>query len=254
MIDNIPRNAQYFTENLSGVPLDMIFIKGDTFTMGSPDSELDSSNNESPQHLVTIPDFYMGKYAVTQAQWRAIMGKNFSNFPGDNRPVEQVSWYETIDFCEKLSYLTGKKYRLPSEAEWEYACRAGTRTPFHFGETITPNLVNYYGVYPRKSQHQSPKGTTEVGSFPPNAFGLYDMHGNVSEWCQDIYHDNYHGAPTDGTSWGKNQEIDENTRVVMRGGSWDNLGSHCRSASRFSSFPGFLYYLIGFRLALSCTQ
>jgi formylglycine-generating enzyme required for sulfatase activity len=160
-------------------------------------------SDEGPQHRVTIQSFWMGKYPITQRQWQAVMGENPSYFKGDNRPVENVSWEDVVAFCQRLSEKTGKTYRLPSEAEWEYACRAGTTTPFYFGETITTDLVNYHGEYPYAA---APEGvyreeTTEVGIFPPNAFGLYDMHGNVWEWCADPWHDNYNGAPTDGSVW-----------------------------------------------------
>src|SRR5262249_46060073 len=149
-----------------------------------------------------------------------------------NLPVEQVSWQDAVEFCDRLSRKTGKTYRLPSEAEWEYACRAGTKTPFAFGETITPEIVNYNGKYPYGS---APKGiyrqkTTPVGSVGvANGFGLYDMHGNVWEWCQDVWHGNYKGAPTDGSAWESGGDKDI---WVVRGGSWIDLGRDCRSAYR----------------------
>jgi len=146
-------------------------------------------------------------------------------------PVELVSWNEAIEFCARLSRLTGRNYRLPSEAEWEYACRAGTTTPFYFGETITPDLVNYNGNYPYGS---APKGTyrvktTAVGNFPPNTFGLYDMHGNVMEWCQDVWHDNYNGAPTDGSAW---ESGGDSEGRLLRAGSWGDHAVGSRAASR----------------------
>ena len=171
---------------------------------------------------MTIQPFCLGKYAVTQAQWRAIaalpqinreLNPDPSGFKGDNRPVEWVSWLEAVECCDRLSRQTGRSYRLPSEAEWEYACRAGTTTPFHFGETMTTELANYcgedrdiggrlykgaYGVGPQGAYRQE---TTAVGSFAvANAFGLFDMHGNVWEWCLDHWHENYQGAPTDGSA------------------------------------------------------
>jgi formylglycine-generating enzyme required for sulfatase activity len=196
-------SAKYFTEDLgNGVTLDMVEIPGGTFIMGSPKSEKNRSSSESPQHQVTVPSFYMGKYELTQAQYQAIIGTNPSNFKGDNRPVQRVSWNDAVAFCEKLSQKTGKNYRLPSEAEWEYACRAGTTTPFYFGESITPDLVNYNGNYTYASvpKGQNRQQTTDVGTFPPNSFGLYDMHGNVWEWCQDDYRNDYINAPTDGSA------------------------------------------------------
>jgi formylglycine-generating enzyme required for sulfatase activity len=227
--------ARCQTEDLgNGVMLEMVHVPGGTFMMGSPETEKERElwrkGTESPQHKVTVSAFFMAKYPVSQAQWQAVMGNNPSRFKGENRPVEKVSWHDAVKFCQQLSEKTGQEYRLPSEAEWEYACRAGTTTPFYFGETITPDLVNYNGNYPYAS---APKGvyreqTTDVGSFPPNAFGLYDMHGNVWEWCADAWHDNYEGAPTDGSIWGKGNA----NRLCLRGGSWVDFARWVRSAGR----------------------
>ncbi len=173
-------------------------------------------------------------------------------FKGDNCPVERVSWNDATEFCKRLSAKTGREYKLPSEAQWEYACRAGTKTPFHFGETITPELANYNGNY---TYNGSPQGkycqkTTEVGSFPANVWGLYDMHGNVFEWCLDDYHNNYEQAPTDGTAWIDRDCIE--TRVGLRGGSWNYDPRNCRSASRFDFIQRDDYYSnVGFRVC--CT-
>ena len=252
IIQRQPRIARYFTEDLgNGVKLEMAAIPGGTFMMGSPENEAKRRDSENPQHQVTVPGFFMGKYPVTQAQYQAIMGNNPSLFKGSNRPVECVSWDNAVAFCEKLSQITGKTYRLPSEAEWEYACRAGTTTPFHFGETITTDLANYNGNY---TYGQEPKGvyrreTTEVGSFGvANNFGLYDMHGNVWEWCQDNWHSNYEGAPIDGSAW---LGIEKNTNTrLLRGGSWLNVPACCRSASRNDG--NLAYDLnIGFRVVCS---
>src|SRR4028118_878310 len=171
-------SARFFPEDLgNGVVLEMVYIPGGTFMMGSPATEEGRDSCESPQHQVTVPAFYAGKYPITQAQWQAMMGNNPSKLKGEKRPVEQVSWQDAIEFCDKLSQTTGKKYRLLSEAEWEYACRAGTTTPFHFGETLTFNLANYrqneFCRFPKSRVHR--RKTTNVGSFPPNTFGLYDM-------------------------------------------------------------------------------
>ena len=219
-------------ENLGrGVVLEMVYIPGGSFLMGSPKNEAERKSDEGPQHKVNLQPFLMSRYPITQDQYQAIMGHNPSYFKGGNRPVEQVSWHDATKFCQKLSSKTGKIYTLPSESQWEYACRAGTTTPFYFGETITSELVNYDGDYPYAN---APKGkyreeTTDVGSFPPNAFGLYDMHGNVWEWCLDTWHNNYNGAPTDGSSW----ESAGNSNVrVLRSGSWYNLSRYCRSARR----------------------
>lgn len=234
------QTARYFAEDLgNGVTLEMVQIPGGTFTMGSPESEKDRGSDESPQREVRVPGFFMGKYEITQEQYQAIMGTNPSNFKGDKRPVEQVSWDNAVEFCEKLSQKTGKTYRLPSEAEWEYACRAGTTTPFYFGETITSDLANY---------GNNRQGTTNVGIFPPNAFGLYDMCGNIWEWCQDIYNDSYQGAPTDGSAWlrGSNNNI-----RVLRGGSWFNDPWLCRSAYRIRYGPAVRHHSVGFRVVCS---
>jgi formylglycine-generating enzyme required for sulfatase activity len=188
----------------------------------------------------------MGRLEVTQEQYQQVMGKNPSNFNGAKRPVEGVPWNDAVEFCEKLSQKTGRTYRLPSEAEWEYAARAGTTTPFHFGETVTTELANYNGNYTYAS---APKGkyrgqTTEVGIFPPNAFGLYDMHGNVWEWCANTWHNNYKKAPSDGSAW-----IDNNNEShVLRGGSWDVSPENCRSASRSIYIRGLHYDTFGFRV------
>ena len=243
------RQAQFISENLgSGAILDLISIPGGSFMMGSPSTETGRSNDEGPQHNVNISPFFMGKYEVTQKQYQAVMGNNPSNFKGAKHPVEQVTWDEAVEFCRKLTQKTGKSYRLPSEAEWEYACRARTTTPFYFGDTITPDLVNYNGNYPYGS---APKGlyreqTTDVGIFPPNAFGLYDMHGNVWEWCSDKWHDNYNGAPTDGSSW----ETGTDNNRVLRGGSWGSNAVVCRSANRCGDSAGLRLSCIGFRVAL----
>ncbi|QEI40176.1 Serine/threonine-protein kinase pkn1 [Dolichospermum sp. UHCC 0315A] len=253
IIQRQQRIAKYFIEDLgNGVTLDMAAIPGGTFMMGSPENEAGRSDNESPQHQVTVPSFFMGKYPVTQAQYQAIMGTNPSDFKGDNRPVERVSWTNAVAFCEKLSQKIGKTYRLPSEAEWEYACRAGTTTPFHFGETITTDLANYDGNY---TYHGGIKGiyrkeTTEVGSFGvANNFGLYDMHGNVWEWCQDSWHNSYKGAPTDGSAW---LDTEENTNFkLLRGGSWNDDPGNCRSACRYNNNLDDYDDNIGFRVVCS---
>ncbi|MDE5108321.1 MAG: SUMF1/EgtB/PvdO family nonheme iron enzyme, partial [Trichodesmium sp. St17_bin3_1_1] len=193
--------AEVMTENIgNGVSLEMVKIPGGRFLMGSPETEAKRDDNESPQHYVDVPEFWMGKYVVTQQQWQAIMGNDPSRFQGKNRPVETVSWNNATKFCQKLSKKTGRDYRLPSEAEWEYACRAGTTTPFYFGETITGELANYEAseTYADEQKGEYRKQTTPVGQFPPNAFGLYDMHGNVYEWCQDVWDSSYDVSPVDG--------------------------------------------------------
>jgi formylglycine-generating enzyme required for sulfatase activity len=244
-------SALSFTEDLGkGVKLEMIAIPGGTFLMGSPENEVERFSDESPQHEVTVPGFFIGKYQLTQLQYQTIMGTNPSYFKGDNRPVEGVCWEDAVKFCQKLNHRTLGNYRLPSEAEWEYACRAGTKTPFHFGDNVTTDLVNYNGNYPYSS---APKGkyreqTTDVGIFPPNAFGLYDMHGNVWEWCEDERHENYINAPTDGSSWQSRISLGQK---VLRGGCWHDYARYCRSACRLKSPYCSRNYFYGFRVVLS---
>ncbi|ABG53343.1 serine/threonine protein kinase [Trichodesmium erythraeum IMS101] len=249
IVNRRQESARQIIEDLgNGVSLEMVKIPGGRFLMGSPNTEAKRHSNEGPQHYVDVPEFWMGKYVVTQQQWQAIMGNDPSKFKGKNRPVECVSWNNATEFCQKLSKKTGRDYRLPSEAEWEYACRAGTTTPFYFGETITTELVNYDGKY---TYGNEPKGkyreqTTPVGQFPANAFGLYDMHGNVWEWCADEWHNNYAGAPTDGSVWlNGNKE-----RSPLRGGSWYDLPNYCRSAVRdtYSVRRDDHFFITGFRL------
>ena len=253
--------AQGYTELLGeDLGLDMMLIPAGEFIMGSPADELERAKAEGPQHRVGVPSFFMGRFPVTQAQWRFVAGlpqqettlkPEPSSFQGGDRPVEQVNWHEVIEFCARLAKHTQRPYRLPSEAEWEYACRAGTTTPFHFGEMISPKLANYDGNY---NYNNGPKGeyreeTTPVGSFQvANEFGLYDLHGNVYEWCQDVWHDNYEGAPTDGSAWteGGNQN-----RRVSRGGSWFTFPRFCRSAYRYFDTPGTRDLNIGFRVCCS---
>ncbi len=227
--------SEYFTEDLgNSINLEMIAIPGGTFMMGSPEGEGDKG--EKPQHEVTVQAFYMGKYPITQAQYQEVMGKNPSDFKGDDqRPVECVSRDDAVEFCQRLSEQTGTEYRLPTEAEWEYACRAGTTTKYYFGDDITSDLANYGGNIGE---------TTAVGKYPPNAFGLYDMHGLVLEWCQDDWHDNYQGAPNDGRAWVSGLS----SMFVIRGGSWYRNPRSCRSAYRFGNYPGSTYFYYGFRV------
>jgi formylglycine-generating enzyme required for sulfatase activity len=242
--------AKYFKEDLgNGITLDMVQIPGGSFMMGSPESEKGRYESESPQHQVNVPGFSMGKFVVNQEQYQEIMGNNPSSFSGAKRPVENVSWNNAVEFCQKLSQKTGREYRLPSEAEWEYACRAGTTTPFHFGETITTELANYNGTDTYASEPKSKyfPQITDVGSFPPNAFGLYDMHGNVWEWCQDDWHENYIDAPKDGSVW----TSQSGNLKRLRGGSWGYNPAYCRSASRFDSNLDNHYLHIGFRVVCS---
>ena len=238
-----------------GITLEMVAIPGGTFLMGTEDEE-DSFDDECPQHEVNVPPFFIGKYPITQAQWQAIaitakididLETNPSNFKGDELLVERVNYYEAMEFCKRLSRETKREYRLPSEAEWEYACRAGTKTPFHFGETITGELANYNtsNFYADEPTGEYRQQTSPVGQFPFNAFGLYDMNGNVWEWCADTWHDNYNGAPTDGSVWIKNGNYN---RSPLQGGSWGNSPSCCRSAYRSNMNRRYYSSKIGFRV------
>lgn len=255
-VDREKRNGKFYVENLGNdITLEMVAIPSGTFMMGSPSNEGDA--DERPQHPVILKPFFMGKYPITQAQWRAAaalprvkqsLNPNPSKFKGPNRPVENVSWHEAVEFCARLYEKTGREYRLPSEAEWEYACRATTTTPFHFGKTVTPSLVNCGGseAYAAEPRTKFRKETTTVGSFQvANAFGLYDMHGLVWEWCADPWHKNYEGAPSDGTVW---EEGGDKHRRVLRGGSWSFNSVLCRSASRSWNEPDGGLRICGFRV------
>ena len=236
------RTFQDYSEQLlprKGIDLEMVAISGGTFLMGSPDNESDAYSDEKPQHKVTVADFYIGRYLITQAQWEVVMDRNSSRFKGDNLPVERVSWEEAVEFCDRLTKNTGKQYRLPTEAEWEYACRAGSATKYYFGDE--KQKLDHYAWYDGNSKSK----THPVGEKQPNQFGLYDLHGNVWEWCLDHWHDNYEGAPTNGSAW--LNEDNEGVRVI-RGGAWLNFPRNCRSACRVNYIPGARYFNIGFRV------
>jgi len=254
--------AKFFSEELGkNITLDMVSIPGGIFMMGSPDLAGDAE--ERPQHQVSISPFFMGRYPITQAQWKAIatlpeisqtLNPYPSKFKGANLPVENVSWYEAGEFCLRLSQQTGREYRLPSESEWEYACRAGTTTAFHFGEVITSELVSCSGgkAYIMESKPRSRRRIPNVGSFAvANMFGLYDMHGLVWEWCDDPWHINYKGAPLDGSVW---KSGGDEHRRVLRGGSWNFSAELCRSASRsWNEVDGGLRFC-GLRVVFSAQE
>jgi formylglycine-generating enzyme required for sulfatase activity len=234
--------------------------------MGSPAAEAGRYDNEGPQHTVRVGSFYLGKYEVTQKEWRDVMGTNPSRFKGDNLPVEQVSWFDAIEYCNKRSVKEGltpaytisgsgdsrtvswnraaSGYRLPTEAEWEYACRAGTSTPFYTGNNITTDQANYDGNYPYNNNAKGVyrKKTWAVGSGTPNPWGLYDMHGNVCEWCWDWYGSYGRGSQTDpaGASSGSIR--------VTRGGGWYYAVRGVRSANRSSFTPSYRGTYLGFRV------
>jgi len=252
-----PCSTQFFKQDLDNkVNLEMVLVPGGTFLMGSPDDEPENYDDEKPQHPVTVPTFFMGRYPITQAQWKTVaklpqvnqsLKLNPSNFKGNKLPVETVSWDDAVEFCLRLSHKTERTYRLPTEAEWEYACRAGTTTPFHFGETITPDVANYNSksIYGRGFSKESIGKTTPVDRYGvANAFGLCDMHGNVWEWCLDNWHGNYEDAPTDGSAW----LSQEPSGRVVRGGSWDYGPRYCRSACRVNDSAVTRNILIGFRV------
>ena len=290
--------TQVFSERRDGLELAMLLIPAGSFVMGSPPQERERDDHEGPQHRVELGEFLLGRTPITQAQWRAVSqwqplpaerwGRQLDPEPSffqprsnpkargfgdgrfsllagetdsEQRPVDNVSWLDAIEFCSRLSQRTGRHYTLPSEAQWEYACRAATTTAFHFGETITPELANYDGTstYADGPKGEYRKQTTPVGMFPANAWGLQDMHGNVWEWCLDHWHDSYEGAPADGSAWlnpaepnnkattekGKNSEQQPR---LLRGGSWYIHPRDCRSAFRYVNLPDFRSSSIGFRV------
>jgi eukaryotic-like serine/threonine-protein kinase len=252
--------------------LEMVRIPSGDFWMGSSEVEFDKflsqakqelnwnklqvegflrTYSESPQRLVTVAAGYMSKYQITQSQYELVMnGSKPSMFSGEkNLPVDSVSWFDAIDFCEKLSKKVGngKTYTLPNEAQWEYACRAGTQTPFNFGSEISPNLANYTYSIDSKDKHNSRRKTTPVGIFDhPNRFGLHDMHGNLHEWCLDSWHHSYDNAPSDGSAW-----LNDNSQErLLRGGSWSDVSRDCRSAYRYKNRANLRHNCNGFRVWL----
>jgi formylglycine-generating enzyme required for sulfatase activity len=244
-------HAQPPKEITNSIGMKLVLIPKGTFMMGSPESEQGHNENEN-QHEVTISkDYYLGVYEVTQAQYEKVIGKNPSYFQGAivgnenaDLPVDDVSWYDAVEFCKKLSELpeekkAGRVYRLPTEAEWEYACRAGSKTAYSFDDE--EGLLPEYGWFNRNSSNR----THTVGLLEPNAWGLYDMHGNVWEWCSDWYGDYPKGAVSDSTG------LKVGSYRVSRGGSWGNRAANCRSANRIGYAPGLRFNSLGFRLALS---
>jgi eukaryotic-like serine/threonine-protein kinase len=223
--------------------IEMVDISGGSFLMGSTSDEVGHESNEESLHSVTVSSFAIGKYEITQAQWRTVMGNNPSTFKGDELPVGNVSWIDANEFCRKLSKMTGKKYRLPSEAEWEYAARGNTTGPY-------PDELGEIAWYSDNAE-----GTAHpVGQKRPNAFGLYDMHGNVREWCEDTRHSfGYYGAPADGSSWVDVEKNGFDFRIV-RGGAWYSSATDCRSASRASDWSRKAQSGNGFRVVISSSR
>jgi formylglycine-generating enzyme required for sulfatase activity len=266
--------------------LTLLWIPPGRFWMGSPATEPERRDSEGPQHLVQLQGFLMSQTPITQVQWRQVAswkerpgeqwgrelkldpsrfqskGETANNMArllegesnNDHCPVENVNWWEAMEFCHRLSKRTGRTYTLPSEAQWEYASRAGTTTPFHFGDTISPELANYRGdvAYADGPQGVYREQTTPVGMFPANAWGLHDMHGNVWELCLDEWHESYEGAPTDGRAWVDAAEGEKSEGLVktklLRGGSWFINPRYCRSAYRGHYLPDDALNDVGFRV------
>jgi formylglycine-generating enzyme required for sulfatase activity len=259
-----------------GVALTMLRIPAGSFEMGAPETEDGSLERERPVHRVRLGEFLLGQTPITQAQWRVVAAwvrlehedvelwpeesldadpvaklDDAERFLGEQRPVVNVSWMQAKAFCGRLALRTGKNYTLPSEAQWEYACRAGTTTPFHFGDTISTKLANYDGrtMYMDEEKGEFRQQTTDVTTFPANPWGLHDMHGNVWEWCADHWHGSYEGAPEDGRAW-----IDEGAKAndlkwrLLRGASWGNSPRDCRSAYRNDNPPVNRFSTVGFRV------
>jgi formylglycine-generating enzyme required for sulfatase activity len=245
----------------NGVKLELVDIPAGSFSMGSDDYD-----NEKPIHKVTLKAFKIGKYPITQKQYQSVMGNNPSNFKGDNLPVEQVSWDDAVAFCKKLSGMVGQTVKLPSEAQWEYACRAGSAGKYCFGDDV--NQLENYAWYANNSGDQPLDAsqiwktdqdnywkrindnkckTHPVGEKLANPWGLHDMHGNVWEWCEDVWHENYNGAPNDGTAWLKDGE---QSLCPLRGGSWGIDVISCRSAYRARNVADECYYDVGFRVVV----
>ena len=230
----------------NSIGMELVFAPPGEFVMGSPSGELRRDEDERQRRVKLARGFYVGATEVTQSQWSAIMGNNPSKWKGDDLPVEQISWEEALEFCRRLSTKEGRRYRLPTEEEWEYACRAGTTTPFSFGETISTDQADYDGEY---TYGHGLKGvfrnqTVPVRSFPPNAWGLYDMHGNVWEWCPDSYRD-YPQSPV-------RRKVEEAfiEGRVLRGGSWRSRPRYCRCANRVRDTQDSRLNNIGFRVVL----
>jgi formylglycine-generating enzyme required for sulfatase activity len=271
MVERKPGQARHFLEDLGGgVKLEMVEIAGGEFWMGSTDADAQAAFNdakrywesakqewytaETPRHRVAVSPFFMGKYPVTQAQWMEVMGnlpEISADLRGDDHPVVNVSWEEAEAFCRELTRRTRHQYRLPTEAEWEYAARAGSYAPFAFGQNINPEIVNYAGSHPYGSASKGifRQKTVPVGSLGvANAFGLYDMHGNVWEWCSDWYGSGYYAECQQRGVVADPQGPSNGSSRVIRGGGWRYGAVVCRSAVRNIDAPGSRVGRLGFRL------
>jgi formylglycine-generating enzyme required for sulfatase activity len=264
IVERAKKRGKCYQEKVAGIEIEMVYIPGGRFVMGTGEEEIERLvqkydwnwyRKESPEHEVRVEEFYLGKYPITQKQWKEIallekvereLNPEPSRFKGENRPVERVSWEEAVEFCRRLRRETGKEYKLPSEAQWEYGCRGGTKTAFSYGETLTEELANYRAseTYAEERAGRWLGETTEVGKYPANPWGLYDMHGNVWEWCEDEWHKNYEGAPQDGRAW----QGGDSSAYVVRGGSWLNYSDDCRSAYRLNVERVVRNYNNGFRV------
>ncbi|RFP56022.1 MAG: peptidase C14 [Limnothrix sp. CACIAM 69d] len=290
IVERLPKTAKsHFVDLGGGVQLELVAVPGGEFQMGSPATELERMDREGPVRTVTVPPLLVSRYPVTVEQWRRVAGSfpavlnpqlnaDPSRWKEAKGPIECVNWFDAMEFCARLSKATNRLYRLPSEAEWEYACRGGTQTPFAFGETLRSDLANYDGNY---TYADGPKGeyrerTTPVGQFPPNRFGLQDMHGNVWEWCMDDWYDSYAKAlsraearfQNDNHSHAFNSAIKVNNyqerffqelvkvdnQKLLRGGSWDYYPGYCRSAVRFGNSPDNRSNDIGFRVCCAVAR
>ncbi len=246
---------------MNSIGMQLTWVNPGSFVMGSPLRERGRQPNEGPQHEIEVTrPFWMGTFEVTQDEYKAVTGKSPSKFKGDRKPVDSISWYDAVSFCEELTMLErqGKKlgpgqvYRLPTETEWEFVCRAGTTTPFAYGSTINSTQANFDGNYPygEMKRGRYRRRTTTVGLFKPNAFGFYDMHGNVFEWCQDVWHDSYRGKQPTVRAWIEGRDPNR----VARGGSWGTNGESCRSARRTRSNPKKAYHSYGIRVLLTLPE
>jgi formylglycine-generating enzyme required for sulfatase activity/uncharacterized caspase-like protein len=254
-VENVTGRANYFAEDIDGIILRSVEIPAGTFQMGSA-----GAVSERPRHQVALKSFFMGEFEVSEAQWRAVaklpkvnidLPPDPSYFKGDDLPVTNISWEEAVEFCERLSKKTGRTYRLPSESEWEYACRAGAATAFSFGDSVSADFVNFdgehpYGGGPEGQRRLQPVAVGSLGI--ANAFGLYDMHGNAVEWCSDVWHETYDQAPADGRSW---DAAGDSSRRVVRGGDWTAPASRIRSASRAGVSKSGKSFSQGFRIVLN---
>jgi formylglycine-generating enzyme required for sulfatase activity len=262
-----PARSQHTDKEITNsVGMKLVLIPAGSFVMGSPATEAEREPGEDPHDVAITRPFYLGACTVTQVQFQKVMGKNPSFFQpknggGPDHPAEQVRWGDACEFCTKLSALpeekkAGRTYRLPSEAEWEYACRAGTTTPFNVGDALSSKQANFNGNFPYGGAEMGPflRRTAKVGSYPPNAWGLYDMHGDVYEWCNDWYDPNYYKKSPKENPKGPERGViptgfESNYFVVVRGGCWLDEGRACRSARRFRLQQTEPYRWTGFRVA-----